>query len=682
MPAAEALDFRDVDALSEHVAYALSIGPGEASRIYKTTDGGARWELQFANTDPKVFLDAMAFRDANRGVAFSDSVDGRFVILTTADGGRAWNRVPADRLPAALPGEGAFAASGTNVALHGREAVWIGTTAGRVLRSTDDGRSWAIAATPIRTNPSAGIFSIAFRDARHGVVVGGDYSKEGEAVDNAAFTSDGGVTWTLVKARGLSGFRSVVAWVPGTSALADCRRALRRRLVVRRRTELDAGGRRRFRHGELRGADAHRLCRGLAWTDCTADGPVRRSPVDQPARRSFAAHLHHRPRLQRGGDGGGGRRQAARDRPARPPRNHRRQRRIDRRHAGRARRARRDAAASRSFMPIANRGKGHAIRLGFARARGTVVAIQDADLELDPAQLAFLVDPIVRGSSSVVYGSRFLAGRPPAPWLSIVANRALTWLTNAVYGSSLTDMETCYKIMRADVARSLELTSDRFDIEPEITARLLVAGHTIDERPVTFTPRSRAAGKKIGWRDGLVAVQVLFRLRPRGAFLTRALLLLALATVLAAFGLVVSGGVAFRIAGVLVRAHNPAVAIGVALGAGALLAARGRAQIEAASHLVVESARSRRRAVGVRGRDRGDRDGLGVGHARRGRIGFVLLSQRGGAARRRPGAAAAARCREHSVARQSMGVRARGPCAGSRSGRRDRADLPCRATRF
>jgi glycosyltransferase involved in cell wall biosynthesis len=91
-----------------------------------------------------------------------------------------------------------------------------------------------------------------------------------------------------------------------------------------------------------------------------------------------------------------------------------------------------------------NRGKGHAIRLGFAHARGTVFAIQDADLELDPAQLAFLVDPILRGSSSVVYGSRFLRGRPDAPWVSIAANRALTALTNAVYGSSLTDMETCY----------------------------------------------------------------------------------------------------------------------------------------------------------------------------------------------------------------------------------------------
>jgi glycosyltransferase involved in cell wall biosynthesis len=162
-----------------------------------------------------------------------------------------------------------------------------------------------------------------------------------------------------------------------------------------------------------------------------------------------------------------------------------------------------------------NRGKGHAIRLGFARARGTILAIQDADLELDPAQLADLVTPILRGEAAVVYGSRFLAGHAPMPWLGRFANRVLTGLTNVLHGSSLTDMETCYKIMRSDVARSLELTADRFDIEPEITARLLLAGYTIVERPVTFTPRSRAAGKKIGWRDGVIAVRVLLRLRPR-----------------------------------------------------------------------------------------------------------------------------------------------------------------------
>ena len=162
-----------------------------------------------------------------------------------------------------------------------------------------------------------------------------------------------------------------------------------------------------------------------------------------------------------------------------------------------------------------NRGKGNAIRVGIKAASGDVIAIQDADLELDPAQLATLVEPILAGRTDVVYGSRFLAGTPDAPRMTLIANRALTALTNVLYGSALTDMETCYKIMRASVAKSLPLSADRFDIEPEITARLLTSGHTIAELPVTFTPRSRAAGKKIGWRDGVTAVRVLFRHRFR-----------------------------------------------------------------------------------------------------------------------------------------------------------------------
>ena len=217
VPGAAALDFRDVDALSADVAFALSIGPGELSRIYKTTDGGARWDLQFANTDPAVFLDAMAFWDAQRGIAVSDSAGGTFVILTTGDGGRRWTRVPADRLPAALPGEGAFAASGTNVAVIGPHHAWIGTGAGRVLRSSDEGRTWRVSTTPVPAGASSGIFSVAFRDAGHGVVVGGDYRKETEALRNAAVTSDGGATWQLAS-RGPGGYRSVVASVPGTKA--------------------------------------------------------------------------------------------------------------------------------------------------------------------------------------------------------------------------------------------------------------------------------------------------------------------------------------------------------------------------------------------------------------------------------------------------------------------------------
>jgi hypothetical protein len=230
-----------------------------------------------------------------------------------------------------------------------------------------------------------------------------------------------------------------------------------------------------------------------------------------------------------------------------------------------------------------NRGKGHAIRQGFARAQGKVIAIQDADLELDPAQLASLVAPVLDGTSDVVYGSRFLESRPAAPWPTILANRGLTAFTNLVFGSSITDMETCYKIMRADVVHGLELTADRFDIEPEITARLLLGGHRIDERPVTFTPRSRAAGKKIGWRDAIAAVDVLWRLRPAGAFVTRTLLLLTLTTLLATIAVGAIGGFTVNAGALRLRAHDPLIPGLIAVLFGAIAAARGRNQLRAAS---------------------------------------------------------------------------------------------------
>jgi glycosyltransferase involved in cell wall biosynthesis len=160
-----------------------------------------------------------------------------------------------------------------------------------------------------------------------------------------------------------------------------------------------------------------------------------------------------------------------------------------------------------------NFGKGHAVRMGLAAARGTIVAIQDADLELDPSELAALTMPILRGDRGVVYGSRFLAGRQQAPWLTIAANRLLTRLTNLLYGSNLTDMETCYKVMRSDIARSLSLESNGFDIEPEITAKILRRGHSILELPVRYEARRRSAGKKIGWHDGWRAVLVLIQRR-------------------------------------------------------------------------------------------------------------------------------------------------------------------------
>ena len=214
IPGAEKLDFRDIDAVDADTAYALSIGTGDLSRIYKTSDAGVTWTEQFVNRDPKAFFDAMAFWDGDRGVAISDSVDNQFVMVMTRDGGKTWSRVPASELPPALENEGFFAASGTNVATLGRDHVWLGTGAAaeaRVLRSTDGGRTWRLSQTPVAAGPSAGIFSIAFSDAQHGIIVGGDYKLEAQAVKNAAITSDGGATWTLVS--GLSGFRSVVSFL-------------------------------------------------------------------------------------------------------------------------------------------------------------------------------------------------------------------------------------------------------------------------------------------------------------------------------------------------------------------------------------------------------------------------------------------------------------------------------------
>ena len=216
---AERLDFRDIEAFSADAAYVLSIGSGDASRIYKTTDGGRTWTLQFTNTDPKAFYDAIAFWNATTGLAIGDPVDGRFTVIRTADGGQTWTQVPPANVPAALPGEGAFAASGTCLVVEGPGNAWFGTGGGgkaREFRSSDHGLTWQVRHTPITgANPSSGIFSLAFSDALNGLAVGGDYQKERESGDNIARTTDGGHTWSLAGATQLRGFRSAVAFLPG-----------------------------------------------------------------------------------------------------------------------------------------------------------------------------------------------------------------------------------------------------------------------------------------------------------------------------------------------------------------------------------------------------------------------------------------------------------------------------------
>jgi dolichol-phosphate mannosyltransferase len=159
-----------------------------------------------------------------------------------------------------------------------------------------------------------------------------------------------------------------------------------------------------------------------------------------------------------------------------------------------------------------NSGKGAAIGHGVKSATGDIVVIQDADLEVDPAEHARLVDPILREGAPVVYGSRFLADRRLTT-MNGIANFVLTTLTNVLYGARISDMETAYKMVRRDVFDRLVLECRRFDFEPEITAKLLRCGYDIRELPISYTPRTRKEGKKIKWQDGVVAVRVLFRYR-------------------------------------------------------------------------------------------------------------------------------------------------------------------------
>ena len=221
IPGADSLDFRDIHALSASRAWAMSAGEAQAgkAKIFRTQNG-SRWTKQYETTQTGVFLDALSFWDERHGIAMSDPVDGRLFVLATDDGGATWKRIPTENAPPVLPGEAAFAASGTCLAVQGRSNVWIATGGGaraRVFRSTDRGRTWSVADTPLHAgNPAAGIFSIAFSDANRGVVVGGEYSKPKESFVNVALTDDGGRTWRQAKGPLPAGYMSSVAIIPGT----------------------------------------------------------------------------------------------------------------------------------------------------------------------------------------------------------------------------------------------------------------------------------------------------------------------------------------------------------------------------------------------------------------------------------------------------------------------------------
>ena len=172
-----------------------------------------------------------------------------------------------------------------------------------------------------------------------------------------------------------------------------------------------------------------------------------------------------------------------------------------------------DAADLRVVYHARNQGKGAAIRTGLAHATGDYVIIQDADLEYDPREIPRLLEPVLAGRATTVYGSRFLGRVRRMTFGQWLGNKALTLVTNALYGARLTDMETCYKLMPAGVVKSLKLRAERFDFEPEVTAKLRKRGQRILELPISYAARTEKEGKKISWKDGLPALWALVKYR-------------------------------------------------------------------------------------------------------------------------------------------------------------------------
>lgn len=219
----EGLELRDIEAFDDRRAVALSIGEGEASRVFRTDDGGATWAESFRNTDPRAFYDCLAFFDSRHGLAVSDPVDGRFRVLSTGDGGRSWRVLPDAGMPQAQDGEAAFAASGQCLVTSGARDVWPATGGGataRVLHSADRGLTWTASAPMAPAgDPARGVFGLAFRDRRHGIAADGDYRADRPSPHAAAVTGDAGRSWRR-SAAPPPRYRSGVAWLPHSTSRA------------------------------------------------------------------------------------------------------------------------------------------------------------------------------------------------------------------------------------------------------------------------------------------------------------------------------------------------------------------------------------------------------------------------------------------------------------------------------
>jgi|SRR5579862_595269 len=218
---AENLQFRDVQGVSDQVAYLMSIGDNTGDfRIYKTEDGGAHWTIQFQNQTVNAFYDCFAFWTPDRGIAHSDSVNGVFPDIRTTDG-TTWHSI-AENMPPSLAGEASFSSSGTCITTQGQRNAWIttgGSSIARILATRDGGDSWTAYDTPLVSNANAGGFSVAFRDSRHGIVGGGDLTTNSGA--QAASSDDGGQTWKLTNKPPIPGAIFCLAYARGLEQRDD-----------------------------------------------------------------------------------------------------------------------------------------------------------------------------------------------------------------------------------------------------------------------------------------------------------------------------------------------------------------------------------------------------------------------------------------------------------------------------
>lgn len=217
IPGAERLFLVDVHALDDRAAWVAGTAFEGAAlgAIFHTADGGRTWTRQYADSTPGIFLDGLAFLDPKRGVAFGDPIGGRFVILTTENGGATWT--PSEGAPAALQGEAAFAASGTAIVAQ-PGGIWIGTGGGpraRVLHSADGGRTWTGFETPATGGASKGLFGLALGTGGTGIAVGGDYRRPAASAENLLLTADGGRTWRVGSSEGLAGIQYGAAHAGG-----------------------------------------------------------------------------------------------------------------------------------------------------------------------------------------------------------------------------------------------------------------------------------------------------------------------------------------------------------------------------------------------------------------------------------------------------------------------------------